>query len=1149
MLVYRWKEKSYRDGEDAADFIDLAKKLYVKILEYEANLLVHKDHNPPRRWARDVFKAGDWTARMTEIQNLDAKCSKLTEVVADHRAQEWRHEERQWQADLLRQPRKEQEKRNIQKLYINYEAVKNDYNRTRVPGTCEWFLRHPDFLAWRQSRHSSLLWLSADPGCGKSVLSKYLVDRKGDVLTLSAKPPVVCYFFFKDGEADCVDASKALCAILHQLFLQRPSLYKYAEKDFESKGDKFLDDFNALWNILIGAAMDESNNEIICVLDAVDECRQGSRKAVISKIASYYRHINEAVGTHGLKTPVLKFLVTSRPYTQIGREFKQLTTMLPTIKLSSEDQSASISKEIDLYVEAKVKELGDKLDLSYSMQQALRNRLLKSSERTYLWLRLVFDLIESMIDISEESIKEIVDTMPDSLNRVYTSLLDRISDKPKARKLLNIVLAATRPLTLAEINITMAIQDKHRSKIQIEKNLWSPSSCSSIVKNLCGLLVTVVDTKVYLIHKTVRDFLLPAETEQSTKQSDSSGEWKGSFRIQISHDVLMRACISYLLLDDFALAPFVDTRFDPKYIQGYELLNYASEYWATHFTMAKTTESVLIETVAFKLCNTRNLSFSTWYHVYQSLQRSPYPPPLQGTSLMVLSWFGFDVALKLLTDADSSAKDQNGRTALLLAAQRGHITVVESLLLEGVDINAQDQAGRTSLSLAVEQGLEDMVTALLKNRAEVNAHDIVGLTPLAYAAKSGHKFIVEQLLGSNADIDLQDDWRRTAGYYGLDHAPVTTLLRQVRSSTVKNEPLSGQVAKMKTQEPPHLLVRSDDSALIQSSAEISTASAPKILSLVASIEEYFHERFQSKAWISQSDGDLCVNARTPAASTGLGSLYDNMKFACDSYERGSTLEAGGHLFNSFSSIETAVQTHSPNLLSHSIRVIAYLMNKNHLRIARAVCGQFSTAATTIFPSNHPLPSILVRLPLLMRDKNDTDAIEVLKGILNAFQDELGAMHMHTIYTRHIMMEVNDMLHGPQDSEHELLDLLVMCDSKLGPNSAQSIQILVHLAQNQFNRGLVAEAENNGQRAVERASRFLSRSRSGKVYHMLCEGHRLSGEAQTVQGKEEAAELNLKEAFQIARKVWRENNSTTLKYRQGLVDWLLVYNRAEDAAQL
>lgn len=76
-----------------------------------------------------------------------------------------------------------------------YEDYK-DRNQARVNGTCQWVLDHSQFRRWRRSEHDDLLWISADPGCGKSVLAKSLVDRDLDDDGRS----VICHFFFKDNE-------------------------------------------------------------------------------------------------------------------------------------------------------------------------------------------------------------------------------------------------------------------------------------------------------------------------------------------------------------------------------------------------------------------------------------------------------------------------------------------------------------------------------------------------------------------------------------------------------------------------------------------------------------------------------------------------------------------------------------------------------------------------------------------------------------------------------------------------------------------------------------------------------------------------------------------------------------------------------------
>lgn len=65
-----------------------------------------------------------------------------------------------------------------------YEWYK-DRVKDRVEDTCLWFLRHEHFQKWLKQDFGPLL-VTADPGCGKSVLAKYLIDHG---LPDSAKTP------------------------------------------------------------------------------------------------------------------------------------------------------------------------------------------------------------------------------------------------------------------------------------------------------------------------------------------------------------------------------------------------------------------------------------------------------------------------------------------------------------------------------------------------------------------------------------------------------------------------------------------------------------------------------------------------------------------------------------------------------------------------------------------------------------------------------------------------------------------------------------------------------------------------------------------------------------------------------------------------
>ena len=104
----------------------------------------------------------------------------LKEIFDNHRVAQ-RQSKREWKC--------------LQSLGSNYKEDK-DRNPSRVSGTCEWFLKHRKFTDWHQQETANLLWVSADPGCGKSVLAKAMIDE--GLLSSNTKHPSVCYFFFKD---------------------------------------------------------------------------------------------------------------------------------------------------------------------------------------------------------------------------------------------------------------------------------------------------------------------------------------------------------------------------------------------------------------------------------------------------------------------------------------------------------------------------------------------------------------------------------------------------------------------------------------------------------------------------------------------------------------------------------------------------------------------------------------------------------------------------------------------------------------------------------------------------------------------------------------------------------------------------------------
>ncbi|KAH7124515.1 hypothetical protein EDB81DRAFT_600754, partial [Dactylonectria macrodidyma] len=388
-----------------------------------------------------------------------------------------------------------------QTLHTSPYLDRKNRNPDRVPGTCKWFVDHDHFQQWRESKSSSMLWVSANPGCGKSVLAKYLVDSK----LKTTESRTTCYFFFKDDFDDQRSATSALSCILHQLFTQREDLFSdKIVKRFEAYKAHLTSSLDELWEVLVMASQYRNAGELVCVLDAFDECEDQERLKLAQALRKFYDPENDTKNNVNLK-----FLVTSRPYNKIGQGFQPLNILgLPVIHLKGEADAeiSKIAREIDIYIEDRVSRIRASLYLKPDEEQLLLQRLRRIPNRTYLWVYLTLELIESDISIDKTKIRESTSSLPRTVDEAYERILAKSSNYDEAKKLLHIIVAAARPLTLAEMDLALALRQNHRSYKDLDSR--PEERFGRYVRDLCGLFVTITDSKIYLLHQTAKEFLV-----------------------------------------------------------------------------------------------------------------------------------------------------------------------------------------------------------------------------------------------------------------------------------------------------------------------------------------------------------------------------------------------------------------------------------------------------------------------------------------------------------------------------------------------------------------------------------------------------------------------------------------------------------------
>ena len=117
----------------------------------------------------------------------------------------------------------------------------------------------------------------------------------------------------------------------------------------------------------------------------------------------------------------------------------------------------------------------------------------------------------------------------------------------------------------------------------------------------------------------------------------------------------------------------------------------------------------------------------------------------------------------LAADADVGIADDEGLTALHLAARQGDLIVVQELLKAGADPLSTTDRGRTALHLAAAfGGGAAVLAALLDADTPIDAPDEDGATPLHLAiAACRSEDALFALIDSGADVDAPDNDGRT----------------------------------------------------------------------------------------------------------------------------------------------------------------------------------------------------------------------------------------------------------------------------------------------------------------------------------------------------------------------------------------------------
>lgn len=718
-------------------------------------------------------------------------------------------------------------------LTVDYNTILYQIPK-RFPGTCSWILETGVFKCWARGHRPSILWLRGDPGVGKSVIAKYLVQEVFGVASPSSTAqidagngldaPIVLFFCCSYSDTRARSLRSLLSSLLHQLLYHRPSLWDGVRRRHETITPLMAESVGCLWTMLAdficdlptvamtdyheGQVSTPPRANLYIVVDALDELQKTSWNQFCDRFSQLLDQTRHA----------FRLIVTSRPEPDIERHFAY--TWCLDLKADCQNQT-----DVAKYLRAVVLTYGTENNFGDETSQTILSELLLKAQGMFLWAALAWAFFTEGCGIwTKSTIRQRLQDLqrlPPGMEGLYYRILASVDGKSHSELLQTFqwIIVSRRPLTIKEMTVALALREKPRKKCDVALRI----SIENFLKKTCAHLVKISQTgAITFVHQSFRDYLL-----QTLEINSSTGRMTNTFHVdKRAADLEVGLdCIAYVVLDDFANNSLQDAR-------RHVFFEYAAENWMLHLEGRndKIDEiwvffSRLVDpkTKCLRWFDTSQTIINIWMHdlsglfepaVKLGLDLNVYDGrgdhfihvvvpeirkfPLQsvkyvthlGLNINGRTRFGqtllhrcvsgwqdeMDDLLRLSEDRLPLSPQNPARSANPDQYPSGccstETALCNLLLLPGVDANAMDAFGYTPLSFAIHQGLERPASIILACQQLDIAKDSAALH---IAAQEGVLPVIERLLERGVNVAEKTKYGETALHLAASYGHLRSL--------------------------------------------------------------------------------------------------------------------------------------------------------------------------------------------------------------------------------------------------------------------------------------------------------------------------------------------------------------------------------------
>jgi hypothetical protein len=435
-----------------------------------------------------------------------------------------------------------------------------------------WVLEDASFQRWRTQDDARLLWISGDPGKGKTMMTMGLIAElsrhkssdaiaRKDCRPSNSSKPLVSFFFCQNTLPVLNNAISVLRGLVYMLVTQREDLLRHVQKRYEIAGSQMFEGHNAIYalrEVLSDMLNDLSLPPTYLLVDALDECT--------SELSELLRIITD--DNLGQQSRV-KWLVTSRNVPEIER---CLQPDLLGIRVSLEISKGHVSKAVAAFVDYKMQRLATVSQYDPELRAEVQQQLCDKAEGTFLWVSLACRELDST---PLYLMRDVLQALPPGLHPLYKRMMSQIQAQDTmtvqyCRAILQTMTLAFRPLQLEELAVAAGLPSDRSFGAQAVLDLVGR----------CGSFLTVREGVVSFVHLSAKDYFTESNGRQVFDSTIAHTHVQVAERLLGAMDNMLRRDMCGLQkpgarIHDVLAAERIKNSHLPK-------IAYACEYWTEH---------------------------------------------------------------------------------------------------------------------------------------------------------------------------------------------------------------------------------------------------------------------------------------------------------------------------------------------------------------------------------------------------------------------------------------------------------------------------------------------------------------------------------------------------------------------------------------